>query len=46
MTNLPEVLTGDEVADLLRVSKRTVERLHPLTRVLSRPDARRRRGDA
>ncbi len=23
-----EVLTGDEVADLLRVSRRTVERLH------------------
>jgi excisionase family DNA binding protein len=28
VTRLPEVLTGDEVADLLRVSKRTVERLH------------------
>jgi len=28
MPDLPEVLTGDEVAELLRVSKRTVERLH------------------
>lgn len=26
--DLPELLTGDEVADLLRVSKRTVERLN------------------
>lgn len=25
---VPELLTGDEVADMLRVSKRTVERLN------------------
>jgi excisionase family DNA binding protein len=26
--SVPEVLTGDEVAELLRISKRGVERLH------------------